>query len=395
MAAKGVLMALVADTSWFSARAVVLTIALTAGPGCASGEGAMASAGAAGEPAEKTTSRQEAGGSRAVAAGAESGGNTATASGGVSGATTAPGQGGAAGAATPPDGMSQPGAASGGNSGTAGSTGDGRAGGASTDDGGSAVDGAGMSPESACTVTSQSATCTTNSIVSVTNGGDTRRVYWNTPSTPPPARGWPAVILYQGSFFGPSTSWNVSLAMDTAFGGYYQVALIAKLLDRGFVVVQPEAPGGIAWSTNNGADYDTSQDGAFIPALLDLIKGGKFGTVDTNRLYATGISSGGYMTSRMAVSYAGRFRALAIQSGSYATCLGPLCAIPPALPADHPPTLFLHGGADNIVPIATAKAYYDELVKQKIDAKFDEDPDASHEWLSVAPDDVTTWFMTH
>lgn len=101
------------------------------------------------------------------------------------------------------------------------------------------------------------------------------------------------------------------------------------------------------------------------------------------------------MTSRMAVSYAGRFRALAIESGSYASCLGPLCVVPSVLPADHPPTLFLHGGADTTVPIATAQDYYRKLQAQGIEAKFVEAPAASHQWLDTAPEDVTNWFLAH
>ena len=246
-----------------------------------------------------------------------------------------------------------------------------------------------------CTVTDAAAICISRAVVSLTHGADTRRIYWATPTTPPPANGFPAVVLYQGSFFGPSHTWGVSIPRSTGFGGYYQVALVAKLLDAGFVVVQPEAQGGLFWDTNNGTDYDTSTDAVFIPDLLSRIGSGEFGPVDTSRLYATGISSGGYMTSRMAVSYAGKFRALAIESGSYATCLGPICTIPPTLPADHPPTLFLHGDQDTIVPIATAKPYYQALQSAGIETKFDEDPTATHQWLSVAPEDVTGWFLAH
>jgi dipeptidyl aminopeptidase/acylaminoacyl peptidase len=173
------------------------------------------------------------------------------------------------------------------------------------------------------------------------------------------------------------------------------LALIALLLDNGFVVIQPEATGGMFWTTNSGGAYEASVDAVFIPALLQRIAQGQFGPVDMRRLYATGISSGGYMTSRMAVSYPGRFRALAIESGAYATCLGPLCVIPPTLPADHPPTLFLHGAADMTVPISTARAYDDALVKQGIETRFVEDPQAGHQWLAVAPEEITAWFLEH
>jgi poly(3-hydroxybutyrate) depolymerase len=322
--------------------------------------------------------------------GAGSGGEPSTASGGVSGATIT---------------------SSGGTSGISGTSG------IVTTDGGAplltggapGVSGSGGAPtippppgdggvvrsNPACTITSDTAQCNSQTIVSLTNGADTRRIYWNTPAGTAPSGGWPAVVLFQGSVYGPSTSWNVALPRSTPFGGYNQVALIANLLDHGFVVVQPEAQGGLAWNTNDGSSYDTSPDAVFMPELLDDITAGTFGSVDSKRLYATGISSGGYMTSRMAVSYAGKFRALAIESASYATCVGPLCAIPSVLPSDHPPTLFLHGDLDTIVPIATAKAYYQALVSNGTETQFIEDPAASHQWIDAAPTAVTDWFLRH
>jgi hypothetical protein len=85
-------------------------------------------------------------------------------------------------------------------------------------------------------------------------------------------------VLYQGSFFGPSLTWDVSLARGTTpFGGDVQVELVAKASAQGFVVVQPEAPGGIAWNTNAGGDYALSADAVFLPQLLEAIQKGRFG----------------------------------------------------------------------------------------------------------------------
>ena len=99
-------------------------------------------------------------------------------------------------------------------------------------------------------------------------------------------------------------------------------------------------------------------------AILEEISNpnGLFGHLNYKRKYATGISSGGYMTSRMAVSYGGEFRSLVVAAGSYATCAGPICIVP-RLPNDHPPTLHLHGGSDLIVPPFTMEMYYDALVE--------------------------------
>jgi dipeptidyl aminopeptidase/acylaminoacyl peptidase len=260
----------------------------------------------------------------------------------------------------------------------------------SRDDAGADVTDAAVS-SSACVIGAESARCESKTVETLQG----RAVYWNEPDGKAPSGGWPAVILYQGSLYGPSRSWNVELPKSTPYGGYYQVALIASLLAHGFVVVQPEALNGQVWQTNSGGDYAASSDASFIPALLDAMAQGTFGAVDTERLYATGISSGGYMTSRMAVSYPGKFRALAIESASYATCLGPLCTVPGSLPKDHPPTLLLHGTKDNIVPIATARAYYGALMRDGIETHFIEDANAGHQWLDVAPHEITSWFLAH
>lgn len=101
------------------------------------------------------------------------------------------------------------------------------------------------------------------------------------------------------------------------------------------------------------------------------------------------------MTSRMAVSYPGRFVALAIMAGSYATCLGPQCNPPDSLPDDHPPTLMLHGGADTTVPIGSARKYETLLLSEGVETRFVENASAGHEWLPSAPGEITAWFEDH
>jgi poly(3-hydroxybutyrate) depolymerase len=225
-------------------------------------------------------------------------------------------------------------------------------------------------------------------------GSVSRDVYWQTPSTPAPAGGYPVVLVYQGSLGGPSLTWD-TLTPGVAFGGFHQGRLQAMLLDHGFTVIAPEAAAGVAWQTNSGVPYDLSTDKEVIDTLLAAIASGKFGPANMSRLYATGISSGGYMTSRMAVSYAGKCRALAIQSASYATCLGPVCNVPNQLPVDHPPTLFLHGALDTTVPLFTAERYHEELLAEGFETKKIVDPNAGHEWLTVSPAEITDWFTKH
>ncbi len=221
-----------------------------------------------------------------------------------------------------------------------------------------------------------------------------RDVYWQSPSSPAPAAGFPAVIIFQGSFFAPSTAWG-EVPSTAPFGGFQQARLHALLLEHGFTVITPSAVGGTFWQSNNGLPWDSTSDKAFMDGLLDGMRAGTFGPVDMTRLFAAGISSGGYMTSRMAVSYPGVFRALIIHSGSYATCAGFVCVLPTALPAQHPPTRFLHGRGDLTVPLYTAENYQQALTTQGFESDIVIDDSAGHEWLPLAPERILEWVQGH
>jgi dienelactone hydrolase len=231
---------------------------------------------------------------------------------------------------------------------------------------------------------------------STTIGG--RQVRYQTPLGAAPAGGWPVVVVFQGSFFGPDRMWAAS-PEDVAdvLGAVTQVRLIGALLDAGFAVITPAADANAtAWDTNLPPwmfAWETSPDHAFLLELFAAIEAGHFGPCSATRWFATGASSGGYMTSRMAVSYPGRFVALAIAAGSYATCGGPACLVP-ALPGDHPPTLFLHGGADPLVPLVTMLPYRDRLLDGGIAARDVVDPMFRHGWIPAAPDEVVEWFQS-
>lgn len=256
-------------------------------------------------------------------------------------------------------------------------------------------DDAGVRPDGGppgCTVSAEQVVCEARRATVPVNGL-TRDVYWRPPEGAAPDGGWPAVFVYQGSFFGPSTTWG-TVSRELAFGGYQQARLQARLLERGFVVIAPAAA-GVAWQTNMTLSWELTSDKVLIDALLADVRAGKYGRVDVARLYATGISSGGYMTSRMALSYAGTFRALAIHSASWATCGGALCSVPATLPADHPPTLFLHGRQDTVAPLSAAEPYVRGLQAQGTEVQLVVDDAAGHEWLADSPERISAWFEAH
>jgi len=200
-----------------------------------------------------------------------------------------------------------------------------------------------------------------------------------------------ALFLKQNFFF-----WSY---LYEPFGAWYQVEVVQNLLDNGFAVIAPNAGfgGSTFWDTNVPPfdfDWSIAPDHYLMLKLFDMIEQGKFGKLDINNLYATGISSGGYMTSRMAISYRKMFKALVIQSASYCICSGPLCVVP-ELPSDHPPTLFLHGRLDPVVPIFTMWKYHDKMVASNLTTKVIVNDYDFHEWIKEAPENVYKWFMTY
>lgn len=225
-----------------------------------------------------------------------------------------------------------------------------------------------------------------------------REVHWQVPTGDAPDAGWPAVLLFQGSTQTAALAWEAD--DGTPFGGLHQARLVTALLEQGFAVLTPEAAwdGLTWWQTNTwpcSFAWEGCADDLLMEGILAGITDGTFGALDRSRLYATGISSGGYMTSRMALSYPGEFRALAIQSASWATCAGVLCSLPGTLPADHPPTLFLHGDADLVVPIGTMRRYATRLEQDGVEVRRIEDPGEGHAWSASAPAEVPEWFIDH
>jgi poly(3-hydroxybutyrate) depolymerase len=244
----------------------------------------------------------------------------------------------------------------------------------------------------------------------VSTADGSRVVLYQVPLGTAPEAGWPVVFNFQGTDIPPSEAFIASTSdLYEAYGVYYEASLTKALLDAGYAVLAPAAGAysDVTYWETNISPYATSWSGCgddeLMKQLFSDIQGGTFGPLDASSLYATGISSGGYMTSRMALSYPGMFKALAIESGSWATCLsgtGPsgvgTCTVPSPLPAKHPPTLLMHGSLDTtIVPEWTVTAYVNALVASSVPEKEVDDANSGHQWIPEAPAAVLAWFQTY
>ncbi len=212
-----------------------------------------------------------------------------------------------------------------------------------------------------------------------------RVVHWQVPQGRSPSDGWPVVYWFEGTsphyenfIFTPFNRNYLDIA-GNLFGLVNEAMTVRTLLDdvyntgQKYAVIAPAPPStGIVvqfWNTNCIFPYEISADYAFFNHLFSRVDKGKYGHVNNKKRYATGVSSGGYNTSRMAVTFnrKNNFKALAIQSASYANCAGALCSACAGLafiPSNHPPTKFYHGVYDPIVPAFTMRCYYD-LLKRK------------------------------
>ncbi len=252
---------------------------------------------------------------------------------------------------------------------------------------------------SVCTTTTDTVDCPYTTVqVDPGFGFLSRDVHVATPNGTPPQDGWPVVLFFQGSLFSAELSFSGE--RNAPFGQFELARTVKSLLDAGYVVIAPEAfgNGSTFWQTNIppfSLLWSGSGDDSLMGKLFDEIDDdGLFGSVNEDALYATGISSGGFMTSRMAVSYPGRFRALAIHSGGYATCSA-VCLMPLSLPSDHPPTLFVHGMTDPIVPPRVMLQYKDALDADGVTTELLSSETEGHEWMADAVDGLPDWFALY
>jgi len=145
---------------------------------------------------------------------------------------------------------------------------------------------------------------------------------------PPQGNKLPLVISLHGY-----TSNASQQQMLSAFNGIADTA--------GFIVVYPNGVNN-AWNAGIGLS-STIDDVGFISALIDTLY--KKHGIDRDRVYATGMSNGGFMSQRLACQLSRRIAAIASVAGTIGTAASPFTCNPERIV----PVMHIHGTSDNVV----------------------------------------------
>lgn len=164
-------------------------------------------------------------------------------------------------------------------------------------------------------------------------GGERPSRFW-VPSTPPPAAGYPLVLLLHGYMAG-------SILIDRQFGFSQRVEA------DGFALLVPDglqdADGAQRWNTERPAAGSTDPDD--IQYLSDLVHEtmDRY-PIDRSRVYVVGHSNGGYMAFRLGCDLPDLFTGIVPASALY--------RIDPATCVQGPPVnvLHVHGDRDGAHP---------------------------------------------
>ena len=160
------------------------------------------------------------------------------------------------------------------------------------------------------------------------------------------------------------------------------VPKILETQDLPFIVISPQCPKHTWWSSH-------------LPALKRLIdEQVETGKVDTERIYCTGLSMGGYGTWHMALEYPNLFAAIAPVCGGWLWGYDfeeRLCEL------KHLPVWAFHGELDDAVPVNDSIEMIEMLDDCDGNARLTLYPELGHDSWTVTYEnpDLYTWFLEH
>ena len=162
----------------------------------------------------------------------------------------------------------------------------------------------------------------------ITVGGVTRSYLLYVPESITKAHAVPLLLAFHG---GGGHDYNMP-----RFTGFDEIAA-----SRGFIVAYPES---VNTHWNDTRALSPADDAGFVRALIAELE--RAYPVDHARVYATGISNGGFFSQRLACDLSDQIAAVASVAATMPETLVPVCH-----PSRSVSVMFVQGTADLLVPI--------------------------------------------
>jgi len=157
-----------------------------------------------------------------------------------------------------------------------------------------------------------------------------------------------------------------------------------KLAENGqfnypFIVVSPQCPKNDKWTS----EHQIMKLDILLDHIISRYR------IDTDRIYLTGLSMGGFGTWSLGAKYPERFAALA-----------PICGGGDPAWAEqlkNIPIWVFHGAKDSVVPVKRSKEMVEAIRKAGGNIKLTVYPDANHDaWTQTYNDpELYYWFLSH
>ncbi|HWI57147.1 MAG TPA: prolyl oligopeptidase family serine peptidase, partial [Bacillota bacterium] len=187
---------------------------------------------------------------------------------------------------------------------------------------------------------------------------------------------WPLMLFLHGAGERGTNVWKVAT--------HGPPKNVKNTTNFPFIVVSPQCPEGQIWSND------------ILLALLDEISSTY--AVDTNRVYLTGLSMGGYGTWRLGLAHPERFAAIVPICGGGEMITVLLSSWERAQALKTLGVWAFHGGKDPVVPLAESQRMVDALKKVGVqEVKFTVYPEASHDsWTETYQNpELYQWLLQH
>lgn len=190
------------------------------------------------------------------------------------------------------------------------------------------------------------------------------------------AKKWPLMLFLHGAGERGNDVQRVAI--------HGPLSLVKRGTNFPFIIIAPQCPAGQLWDN---------------VALLQLLDHSiaQF-NVDTNRVYLTGLSMGGYGTWSLAIAHPEKFAAIAPICGGANMIDVLLGSVDRHDEIKRLPMWVFHGAKDDVVPVSESERVVNALRKLGVaELELTVYPEAKHDSWKQAYDDLKLydWFLKH